>query len=1261
MDPRRVLIVESQNEFALSLAAVLRSQGYQTAHAGNGADAQREIEKRRPDLVVLRAELPDISGFSLCGQLKKQREPVPIVLMSSDAPDAFAQHQAGPTPADGYLAIPFQMEEFAAHVDRILLPSATVLQGELSAEGNPGGDSDIDNSLNQGLGLAPPPAPDVAGGPPPMPKAGPPKLPKRERRSALTDDDKQFLERVFGSIADRKAELLAEAKSSVRRPGPRRDLLSTPEGKLQLLREEVKSREAQIARLSEIWAARERELLSVEDRLHDKDVETQGLKMQIDDLLRRFNEAQEAFLQKEKEHGATLDDLLLQRFSAEKDLIEVVAAKEKDINALKRELNQRDDELSRRAVELDTAHQQYERLDKQFQLETLQGEMREKALRGFLARRETEIEGLERDLGWACDEISWVREERDARIADLTRELKDYEHSLSVIQSQLDLVVHQLVARAEAAEKQPELLWDALTHERSEREVAERAWAEAMAVAEDELFEAEQLSQDLRKQRDGLAQSLQARIDERQAEIERLKGEVADKIRIAETRENELSSEVNQKLERIGELEGEAEAMRLHLEEREKELNSQVMQLIQDLEQTQADLEQHRKDLGALQQLKRDTDEKNAGHIAQLEQQLVDREHEHEKTLAAHKQVHAEELATHKQTAQARFESRETELNTQIEGHLSEQTRLREQIGNLEGELANLQNVRSELEQYLAQEKQHSTQLDGELHKEREARAAKEAELTGEVSQLHEQVGNLQGELESLKAEKIDVEHQLAELGEEKAQLDQVLADTQNRLASTSESLAAEQTTVAQLNETLTAVRTESGGREARLVELQGELAATEQALHSAEERLQNALDEGRRKEELLKNDLTGKNQTLNDAQRKLAALAQEKQRKETELRLELDRRAEAIKNLEAAVQSAKDDGARQLTELDRKRAEVEQSLVQMRDAAKKLQAQGQELQRRLEQANSGAEQVRKDAAAQQKQRDDKIAELSALVTKERAERRKAEEDSLARLERSEARVKDALGRLDAQKAEAQKNEGSQQQQLAARTKKVQEMELALENAQAARSKLERDVAQKTATSEARERELTAKLQQAVRLLKESEGKVAKAEEEALAKAKAEIDRRDQARAAEIQRLQASLQEKSKALKVAELEVGRLKSKVEGATVAAISTARPPSNTVARAVQPTSPVTAGNPRVNVPARPPSDFEATSMMNRENLNKMLAKDKASQNSPLVNVLKDASIDDQIETTVVMKAPVTSADANTPEDDWTSVVDGLEEQS
>ena len=238
---------------------------------------------------MLRAELPDMSGLSLCGALKKQRNPLSVVLISSDAAEAFPQHQAGPTPADGYLAMPFAMEDLSNVVDRVLLPTAPNHQaGELAEDGGapPGGpeNQDIDKSLDSALGpggMSPAPSEPAPASPAPPPiTKGPPKLPKRERRSVLTDDDRQFLEE--GLWLHRQSEGGAPGGGQERRPPSpsapgatglaRREAPAAPRG--------GQGREAQIARLSEIWAARERELLSVEDRLHDKDVEAQGLKMQ---------------------------------------------------------------------------------------------------------------------------------------------------------------------------------------------------------------------------------------------------------------------------------------------------------------------------------------------------------------------------------------------------------------------------------------------------------------------------------------------------------------------------------------------------------------------------------------------------------------------------------------------------------------------------------------------------------------------------------------------------------------------------------------------------------------------------------------------------------------------------------------------------------------------------------------------------------------------------------------------------------------------
>ena len=70
---RRVLIVESQNDFALSMASVLKGAGYQTATASSAADAQRELQTMRDELLQpiagratnLLQALADEKGYTL--------------------------------------------------------------------------------------------------------------------------------------------------------------------------------------------------------------------------------------------------------------------------------------------------------------------------------------------------------------------------------------------------------------------------------------------------------------------------------------------------------------------------------------------------------------------------------------------------------------------------------------------------------------------------------------------------------------------------------------------------------------------------------------------------------------------------------------------------------------------------------------------------------------------------------------------------------------------------------------------------------------------------------------------------------------------------------------------------------------------------------------------------------------------------------------------------------------------------------------------
>ncbi|NRD68501.1 response regulator, partial [Corallococcus exiguus] len=579
---RRVLIVESQNDFALSMASVLKSAGYNTAMATTASDAQRELEKRRPDLVVVRAELPDQSGFALCGQIKKGKwgQNLKVLLLSSDSGvEGLNKHRETPAAADGYLVIPFEMGELASMSAGIVPP------------GSDDSDADLDAALSGAPREAPPPMPGVRTG-------APPKLPKRERRSAMTDEDKAFMDRAFSSIADRKAELLAESRQ-LKRPPPRRELMGTPEGKVQILRDELKTREAQLARLSEIWSVRERELLSVEDRLHEKDVELQGLKMQVDDLLRRFNDAQQSIVQKEREHGATVDDLLLQKFSSEKDLIEVVASKEKDINVLRKEVNLRDEELSRRGADLESWRNEFDKLEKHLGVVTLEFEVKEQKLQDTVRANEADILQLRERGDQFESELSRTVSERDQRYAELDGELQALQERLTQTEQERDATVRGLEARSTTAEEHASRSDAEIERLNAERAALEQRLTQQVADLESDIARVTGERDQLRLDKDALEADLTQRVEERDGKISALDRELQETIARNENSEAELNATIQQHRERIGELEGEVEAVKTHLEDRENELTAEIQALQQAKDALEQDLTSQLEDLRA--------------------------------------------------------------------------------------------------------------------------------------------------------------------------------------------------------------------------------------------------------------------------------------------------------------------------------------------------------------------------------------------------------------------------------------------------------------------------------------------------------------------------------------------------------------------------------------------------------------------------------------------------------------------------------------
>jgi len=82
--PRRILLVEDDQELIRHLAQRLSYEGFETLLAPTGDAGLRSAREKRPHLILLDWALPDVSGFSVCRTLKQDQETswIPVILLT---------------------------------------------------------------------------------------------------------------------------------------------------------------------------------------------------------------------------------------------------------------------------------------------------------------------------------------------------------------------------------------------------------------------------------------------------------------------------------------------------------------------------------------------------------------------------------------------------------------------------------------------------------------------------------------------------------------------------------------------------------------------------------------------------------------------------------------------------------------------------------------------------------------------------------------------------------------------------------------------------------------------------------------------------------------------------------------------------------------------------------------------------------------------------------------------------------------------------
>lgn len=141
MADKTILVVDDERNIVELVKLYLGNEGYTIETAYNGREGLRKFNQVQPALVVLDLMLPEMDGYEVCRQIRKESN-VPIIMLTArgDDVDTIVGLELG---ADDYMAKPFNPRELVARVKAVLRRTEPV---PASSTANPKNQIDLGNT-----------------------------------------------------------------------------------------------------------------------------------------------------------------------------------------------------------------------------------------------------------------------------------------------------------------------------------------------------------------------------------------------------------------------------------------------------------------------------------------------------------------------------------------------------------------------------------------------------------------------------------------------------------------------------------------------------------------------------------------------------------------------------------------------------------------------------------------------------------------------------------------------------------------------------------------------------------------------------------------------------------------------------------------------------------------------------------------------------------------------------------------------------------
>jgi two-component system response regulator MprA len=124
-----IVVIDDDKDVLEFTSELLRKQEFVVKTANTGASGLELVEKTKPHLVLLDLHLPDLTGESICLEIKKLYPDLPVIMFT--AKDSVGEKVTGlNSGADDYIVKPFAPEELIARI-KARLRASNKFEGEV--------------------------------------------------------------------------------------------------------------------------------------------------------------------------------------------------------------------------------------------------------------------------------------------------------------------------------------------------------------------------------------------------------------------------------------------------------------------------------------------------------------------------------------------------------------------------------------------------------------------------------------------------------------------------------------------------------------------------------------------------------------------------------------------------------------------------------------------------------------------------------------------------------------------------------------------------------------------------------------------------------------------------------------------------------------------------------------------------------------------------------------------------------------------------